>query len=411
MTDFDDLESMWTRLCAETTADRRAGDDAEDETRARRARCETCGRPSVACPCAHLPAEPAHTQGALIVLTHPNERKRALATGWILPECFRRCAVVTKREPPRELLRMFADEDSSDRGVGDWTDSCAGRASSASSSEHAEGPVVPRDVPVYVLYPASNAEDVDRVDPVADREALSRRWGQESDVPDRETRSSAPASSRVAARSKTLCSKTLREFASARDALRGAAYVLIALDSTWRQAREMAAAAMPALPPRTKLVKLPASNADAPGLRRAFQSETNEDTNTSREVLGLDDGSGGDASLSDASLSPSTVLRVEPEVGCALTAEACARAMEQLESNFFFASGNGVVGEAVPPPSPAGAAVATVRAMARVQSAHDPAMRAGATKAQAGGKHRQRIAAARNLESRRYPTEESGSHH
>ena len=391
MTDFDDLESMWTRLCAETTADRRAGDDAEDETRARRARCETCGRPSVACPCAHLPAEPAHTQGALIVLTHPNERKRALATGWILPECFRRCAVVTKREPPRELLRMFADED--DRGVGDWTDSSAGRASSASSSD-AEGPVVPRDVPVYVLYPASNAQDVDRVDPVADREALSRRWGLESEAR-RETRSSASASSRVAARSKT---PALREFASARDALRGAAYVLIALDSTWRQAREMAAAAMPALPPRTKLVKLPASNADAPGLRRAFQSETNEDTNTSR---GVDlDAVGGDASLSDvlgAFVSPSTVLRVEPEVGCVLTAEACARAMERLESNFP-SFGNGAP---VTAPSPAGAAVATIRAMARVQSAHDPAMRAGATKAQAGGKHRQRIAAARNLESRR----------
>ena len=49
---------------------------------------------------------------------------------------------------------------------------------------------------------------------------------------------------------------------------------------------------------------------------------------------------------------------------------------------------------------PAGAAVATIRAMARVQAAHDPAMRAGATKAQAGGKHRQRIAAARNLVGR-----------
>ena len=387
MTDFDDLESMWTRLCAETTADPRAGDDAEDETRARRVRCETCGRPSVACPCAHLPAEPAHTQGALIVLTHPNERKRALATGWILPECFRRCAVVTKREPPRELLRMFADED--DRGVGDWTDSSAGRASSASSSD-AEGPVVPRDVPVYVLYPASNAQDVDRVDPVADREALSRRRGRESEAPRRETRSSAPASSRVAARSKT---PALREFASAREALRGAAYVLIALDSTWRQAREMAAAAMPALPPRTKLVKLPASNADAPGLRRAFRAETNEDTNTYRGV-GLD-AVGGDASLSDvlgASVSPSTVLRVEPEVGCALTAEACARAMERLERVFPRRADTGETRT-----SPASAAVATIRAMARVQSAHDPAMRAGATKADAAGKRRQRIAAARNL--------------
>ena len=392
MTDFDDLESMWTRLCAETTADPRAGDDAEDETRARRVRCETCGRPSVACPCAHLPAEPAHTRGALIVLTHPNERKRALATGWILPECFRRCAVVTKRAPPEELLRMFAEEDDED-GAGDWTDSSAGRASSASSSD-AEGTVVSRDVPVYVLYPASNAEDVDRVDPAADREALSRRRGRKSEAPRRETRSSAPASSRVAARSKT---PALRKFASARDALRGAAYVLIALDSTWRQAREMAAAAMLALPPRTKLVKLPIrANADAPGLRsETFQSETNEDTKPSRGV-GLD--AVGGVSDREAHVSPSTVLRVEPEVGCALTAEACARAMEQLESNFFFSSSlNGAPG---PPPSPAGAAVATIRAMARVQAAHDPAMRAGATKAQAGGKHRQRIAAARNLVGR-----------
>ena len=109
MTDDDTLESMWTQLCVETTADRPDAHDADEETRARRVRCETCGRPSVACPCAHLPAEPAQTRGALIVLTHPNERKRALATGWILPECFRRCAVVTKREPPRELTKMFAD--------------------------------------------------------------------------------------------------------------------------------------------------------------------------------------------------------------------------------------------------------------------------------------------------------------
>ena len=47
--------------------------------------------------------------------------------------------------------------------------------------------------------------------------------------------------------------------------------------------------------------------------------------------------------------------------------------------------------------APASAAVATIRAMARTQAAHDPAMRAGATKARAMGKYRQRIAAARNL--------------
>ena len=375
MTDDDTLESMWTQLCVETTADRPDAHDAEEETRARRARCETCGRPSVACPCAHLPAEPAQTRGALIVLTHPNERKRALATGWILPECFRRCAVVTKREPPRELTKMFADEDeTSDEGVASDDSSANIRVSSPSPSD-SEGPVVPNDVPVYVLYPASNAQDLDEVDPVADREAL-RREAERSKKKKRSALSPPRREGTFAARA-TPSRAAVRELANARDALHGAAYVLIALDSTWRQAREMAAAAMPALPRKTKLVKLPATKADAPGLRSSVFRVHDDDEETN---------------------SPSTVLRVEPELGCMLTAEACARAVEKLERRFSFASGTPPGdSSSEPPPSPASAAVATIRAMARVQSAHDPAMRAGATKADAAGKRRQRIAAARNL--------------
>ena len=379
MTDDDTLESMWTQLCVETTADRPDAHDADEETRARRVRCETCGRPSVACPCAHLPAEPAQTRGALIVLTHPNERKRALATGWILPECFRRCAVVTKREPPRELTKMFADEDeTSDEGVASDDSSANIRVSSPSPSD-SEGPVVPNDVPVYVLYPASNAQDLDEVDPVADREAL-RREAERSKKKKRSIRLSPPRREGTFAARKTPPSRAaVRELANARDALRGAAYVLIALDSTWRQAREMAAAAMPALPRKTKLVKLPATKADAPGLRSSVFRVHDDD---------------------EEKKSPSTVLRVEPELGCMLTAEACARAVEKLERRFEkLASGtpHGDSSSSEPPPSPASAAVATIRAMARVQSAHDPAMRAGATKADAAGKRRQRIAAARNL--------------
>ena len=293
MTDDDTLESMWTQLCVETTADRPDAHDADEETRARRVRCETCGRPSVACPCAHLPAEPAQTRGALIVLTHPNERKRALATGWILPECFRRCAVVTKREPPRELTKMFADEDeTSDEGVASDDSSANIRVSSPSPSD-SEGPVVPNDVPVYVLYPASNAQDLDEVDPVADREAL-RSEAERSKKKKRSIRLSPPRREGTFAARRTPPSRAaVRELANARDALRGAAYVLIALDSTWRQAREMAAAAMPALPLKTKLVKLPATKADAPGLRRVFRVHDDD----------------------EETKSPSTVLRVEPELG------------------------------------------------------------------------------------------------
>ena len=383
MTVFDELESMWTQLCVETTA----GDDAEEETRARRARCETCGRPSVACPCAHLPAEPTHTRGALIVLTHPNERKRALATGWILPECFRRCAVVTKREPPSAFLRMFADENDADSDSDD------------SSSSSDARPIVPRDVPVYVLYPASNAEDVDRVDPVADREAFRReassfRRSEETREEKRSSRSRASEDSAKTPPAPRSRAAALRELTNARDALRGAAYVLIALDSTWGQAREMAAAAMSALPPRTKLVKLPAARADAPGLRGARLSNL-ESAETERERSMSEDPSMSEARADRAdraSVSPSTVLRVEPELGCVLTAEACARAMERLERVFPRRADTGETRT-----SPASAAVATIRAMARVQSAHDPAMRAGATKVISAGKYRQRIAAARNL--------------
>jgi DTW domain-containing protein YfiP len=326
-----------------------------------------------------LPAEPAQTRGALIVLTHPNERKRALATGWILPECFRRCAVVTKREPPRELTKMFADEDeTSDEGVASDDSSANIRVSSPSPSD-SEGPVVPNDVPVYVLYPASIAQDLDEVDPVADREAL-RSEAERSKKKKRSIRLSPPRHEGTFAARKTPPSRAaFRELANARDALRGAAYVLIALDSTWRQAREMAAAAMPALPRKTKLVKLPATKVDAPGLRSSVFRVHDDD---------------------EEKQSPSTVLRVEPELGCMLTAEACARAVEKLERRFEkLASGtpHGDSSSSEPPPSPASAAVATIRAMARVQSAHDPAMRAGATKADAAGKRRQRIAAARNL--------------
>ena len=156
----------------------------------------------------------------------------------------------------------------------------------------------------------------------------------------------------------------------------------------------MAAAAMSALPPRTKLVKLPAARADAPGLRGARLSNL-ESAETERERSMSEDPSMSEARADRAdraSVSPSTVLRVEPELGCVLTAEACARAMERLERVFPRRADTGETRT-----SPASAAVATIRAMARVQSAHDPAMRAGATKVISAGKYRQRIAAARNL--------------
>lgn len=79
-----------------------------------------------------------------------------------------------------------------------------------------------------------------------------------------------------------------------------------------------------------------------------------------------------------------------------LTAEAAARAMSALERGYARdgegdGDGDGVSGG----DSAAAAAISALRAMARIQAAHDPAMRAGMVK-RTGGR-RQRIAAAERI--------------
>ena len=60
------------------------------------------------------------------VLMHPNEARRSLGTGWILPRCVRRCAVVTSRAPTRALQTLLRL-------------------------------TLPRSSPVYLMYPAHHA--------------------------------------------------------------------------------------------------------------------------------------------------------------------------------------------------------------------------------------------------------------
>ena len=341
----DTLESLWTHVQLETAG---AVDDVSTETYGR-VRCDQCGRPTVACPCAHLPPHPVDTNGALIVLTHPNEHKRSLATGWILPKCFKRCAVVTKRDPPVAFLQMFANDD----------DECIDESTSDTK--------VPPDVPIFLLYPAAHAVDVCEVFVDAKRDVTSDDTNESTQT---QTQSEAPTT------------RKQKELINAWQAMRGASYILIALDSTWRQAREMATASVPKLPRRTKFVKLPAVNASAPGLRRV-------------QKIAIEDND-------DAYDSPSSILRVEPEPGCMLTAEACARAMAVLERNTLENINEvlrmGKLCEYSSNASAAlSAAVATLRSMAKYQSKHDPAMHPSADKTQSEGKYRQRIAGGQAL--------------
>ena len=88
-------------------------------------------------------------------------------------------------------------------------------------------------------------------------------------------------------------------------ALRGAAYACIVLDSTWKLTREMAAAILPTLPARAKLVQLPPSV-------EPFARAGEEVPRVSTPAEG-------------------GYLRVEPSEGCLLTAEAVAHTMCALE--------------------------------------------------------------------------------
>ena len=279
----DDLAALWetTREASEADA------DDHPSVSGRRATCESCGRPARACLCPNLPETPFPTRGALVILTHPNEHKRALATGWILPRCLRRCAVLTRRSPPDAFLRMLGPADAHD---------------------DTDGGVLPADAPIYLLYPAPHATDVTRVDVRADAESLrSARKG--------DARSACGGGGGGGA----LPGRISAELASTREALRDAAYLCIAVDSTWRQAREMVVRAVEALPARARLVRLPTrGSAEAPGLRRVWER-------SGGDVPGDEDG--------DARGDTRT-LRVEPAEGCMLTAEAAARAMSALERGY-----------------------------------------------------------------------------
>ena len=208
-----DLEALWADVADDDAVDVRAAGG--------RAVCEGCARPASACLCDRLPAQPVETRGALVVLTHPNESKRALNTGWILPRCMRRCEIVRGRYPPQHLQ-----------------DRMAGTAP---------------DVPMYLLYPSTSATNLDEVSVVDDAAAIvSASTGQGSLGPD--------------------------------DVLAGAAYVCVCIDSTWGQAREMAVPTLEKMPARTRLIQLPlkkstmdddddGSRVDAPGLRRFSEGD------------------------------------------------------------------------------------------------------------------------------------------
>jgi len=87
------MDASWSALPLAAEEER----ESLSEQRRRRATCTRCGRPQKHCLCASLPAQPLSSRGTIIVLQHPAEQKRTLATVPLLALCVQNVHVVRGR--------------------------------------------------------------------------------------------------------------------------------------------------------------------------------------------------------------------------------------------------------------------------------------------------------------------------
>jgi len=102
---MDDIESLWSAVA----------EDQPQEPGGRRPRCAGCRRPVSICLCGQLPsASPdsrVQTAGALVVLQHPHEARRALGTGWQGPVSYACCIKCTSVPRPIHIRRIHTRPD------------------------------------------------------------------------------------------------------------------------------------------------------------------------------------------------------------------------------------------------------------------------------------------------------------
>lgn len=300
-----------------------AGPSAE-----RRKECSRCQRPASVCLCDSLPPRPLATRGQVIILQHPAEAKKRLATVPLLSKCIANCHVLpgrTYKAGKHEVLRQAVE--SAERGT----------------------------QPLFLLFPRPDSVVLGD----AAREHLNAaevsQGGAEGLGGGAEGAGSYPA------------------------------YTLLVLDGTWRQGREMFNSVAPLLLPPSGpavLVKLPPAtpaagtaaplpqDGAAPGAPAAAASAgvaAPDEGEPSPAKRGRDVGSsgGGPEDSSDGGF----YLRMEPVAGCLSTCEAVARALCMLES----ATGSGGM------QSGGEVCEAVLRPLARLveqQARFDPAVRA-----------------------------------
>lgn len=168
----------------------------EPEARPRRTICARCARPVCVCLCDSLPTTPLHLSGLVVVLQHPAEQKRALATVPLLELCLSSSslAVVRCRRARGPLFEALL-----------------------SAARRPDSPL-----PLFVLWPGAGAANLAAL-------ALQR----------------PPP-----------CDRNPHGL-SLTDRLATASYALLVLDGTWQQAQEMAALVIETCVPPGRLARLP----------------------------------------------------------------------------------------------------------------------------------------------------------
>ncbi|BDA49562.1 DTW domain-containing protein 2 [Coccomyxa sp. Obi] len=234
--------------------------------------CGRCRRPQSVCLCSALPHAPLKLHGKLLVLQHPLEARKRMATVPLLDLCLKDCTLIRGRK--------FSVEKTS--GLGDALHTAKQMGS-----------------PIYVLFPGAEARDL------AD---MVRVHSQERHLEGGLQVQQAAAEPHVTHRGSHSPPWT---------------YLLIAIDGTWRQGKEIFKVLMPLL--------------------EGFQADVVH--------LPLD---------SIPRENWECALKREPSLGCMTTAEAVARALGILE-------GSNEVQAAL---------LAPLRQMTALQAAFDPATRA-----------------------------------
>ncbi|KAG2434179.1 hypothetical protein HXX76_007906 [Chlamydomonas incerta] len=314
--------------------------DGSAQAAAKRRDCPRCNRPPRVCVCPALPDAPLRLRGKVFILQHPYELKKRMATVALLTRCLDEASLSVL--PARRLQQ-------------------AGRSpeTDAMLSGAARG-----DYPLYVLFPGPGAVDLAEV-------AASPPHGARLQAAAPRLQTAAEQQAGAAAEPAVAPGTSSADAGAAgAGAPEQPAYMLVVVDGTWRQAKEMFKVSLkpsdvlPPPPPAADVVtEAPPTAAPQPAAAGQGQgAAAGAGAGAGADVAG-DAATGAAAAAAEGALqydpSMPCLIRKEPVEGFVTTYEATARALGLLERS----------------PQLADSLLAPLRLMTRLQAAFDPAIR------------------------------------